>query len=379
MAKITKHEEKTVIKAKTQAGKQKAEPGDWWNAGSKKELAEKLLATTEFLKQQNSQRYRAASLYAALYGKIPVSGMGGANLVRMSTKAPLPSDRPTMSVITSITDTIVSRLTQNKPRPLFLTDNGDYKARTLAKEMNSFIAGEFYQTKAYEIGELILRDACVFGPGVVKVLETQDKRVGLERRLHTQLLVDANEAFIGKPRQKYELQLVDRAVAMAMFPDFRAMIERAEQAYPDQSGSNETVSDQILMVEAWRLPSGPDAGDGMHVIGCSAGIALEQEWKKQKFPFVQLDYSPPLVGQWGQGVSERQLGNQNAINGILMTTHKSIRLVGVPRVFVEKGSKVVKAHLNNEVGAIVEYSGTKPEYVRLRRVCRQSFTASSRR
>ena len=45
-----------------------------------------------------------------------------------------------------------------------------------------------------------------------------------------------------------------------------------------------------------------------------------------------------------------------------MTTHTSIRLMGVPRVFVETGSKVVKAHLNNEVGTVVEYSGTKPSY-----------------
>jgi hypothetical protein len=31
-------------------------------------------------------------------------------------------------------------------------------------------------------------------------------------------------------------------------------------------------------------------------------------------------------------------------------------------VFVEDGSKVVKAHLNNEVGTIVTYRGTKPQY-----------------
>jgi len=34
----------------------------------------------------------------------------------------------------------------------------------------------------------------------------------------------------------------------------------------------------------------------------------------------------------------------------------------VPRVFVEDGSKVVKAHHNNEVGSIVTYRGTQPSY-----------------
>ena len=36
--------------------------------------------------------------------------------------------------------------------------------------------------------------------------------------------------------------------------------------------------------------------------------------------------------------------------------------MGVPRVFIEQGSKVVKAHQNNEVGVIVTYSGVKPSY-----------------
>lgn len=45
-----------------------------------------------------------------------------------------------------------------------------------------------------------------------------------------------------------------------------------------------------------------------------------------------------------------------------MTISQAINLVGVPRVFVEDGSKVVKAHLNNQIGAIVTYRGTKPQY-----------------
>lgn len=364
MPRITPRKPKETIVVKTGSGsKQLSKPGDWWNADSKQERCNRLLGTAAFLKEQNQYRHSQAALYARLYGNMPMSGMFGASSMRMNSKSQLPPDRPTMSVITSCTDTLVSRISQSRPRPLFLTDNGDYKQRKLSKDLNSFIAGEFYQTEAYDLGELILRDSCVWGTGVLKVLEGQGGKVSLERRLATQLMVDANEAFLGYPRQLYELQLVDRAVLAECFPEYRSMIQKAEQAFPEQSAeADKTVSDQVMVVEAWRLPSGKDSGDGMHVIGCSAGMIAEEEYTKKKFPFAFFNYSPPQVGFWGDGLAFRQKGTQTAINQLLMTIHTAINLVGVPRVFVEDGSMVVKAHLNNSIGSIVTYRGTKPSY-----------------
>ena len=360
MPKITPRVKETTVTVKTKT-KPKERPGDWWNSSSKDEMSNRMLATAVFLKTQNQYRYRQASMYAQLYGNMPIFGGAGTNLTRINTKNIAPSNRPTMSIITSIADTIVSRFALGRPRPFFLTDNGDYKQRTLAKEMNSFISGEFFQTKYYQHRELMIRDACVWGTGVLKVLEDQNKRVALERRLATQLCVDASEAFLSYPRQLYEFQLVDRSVLAEMFPKYGSTVERAENAFPDQSGdSGQSISDQVLVVEAWRLASGPKRGDGMHVISCSGGCLQEKEFDKEKFPFLFQHYSPPQVGFWGQGVAERQLGNQAAINQLLMTIHQSINLVGVPRIFLEDGSKVVKAQINNQVGAIVTYRGAPP-------------------
>lgn len=361
MPKITPRQPDSTVTVKTRT-KDKTKPGDWWNSSSKLELTEKLLSTTAFLKEQNQRRYHQASLYAKLYGNMPLFGWLGSNLSRFNTKNQLPSDRPTMSVITSCTDTVVARVTQDRPRPEFITDDGDYKQRTISKQANRFIGGEFYQTKAYELGALALRDGCVWGTGVTKVLK-RNKKVALERRLHTQLLVDHNEAFLNDPRQLIEIQLIDRAVLANIFPKDKSKIESAEQAYPDTSGESErTVADQVMTAEAWRLPSHKDADDGLHVIACTSGIILEEPWTKDRFPFAFLHYSKPQVGFWGQGLAERLFGIQNGINQLLMQIHASINLVGVPRVFVEDGSKVVKAHLNNSVGSIVTYRGTKPSY-----------------
>ncbi len=54
------------------------------------------------------------------------------------------------------------------------------------------------------------------------------------------------------------------------------------------------------------------------------------------------------------------MGTQLEINSLLFTISRAIKLVGVPRVFVEASSKVNPAHFNSDVGTIIPYNGTKP-------------------
>lgn len=368
MAKITKSSrgkdgrEVVTVKTKSDPGKRNATK--WWKAGSKEQRGLELLSTAGFLKEQLQYRYRQSSVYARLYGNVPLFGVAGSPVARLTgSSTALPLDRPTMNVVQSCVDTLVSRLTQSRPRPIFLTDNGDYKARNLAKQLNNFIMGEFYRSKAYELGKQSLRDGAVLGTGCIKVYEGQDNKVTLERVLFTELLVDPNDSLYGNPRQMYQLKLVDRSVLAEMFPEHKNAIERAEQAFPDSGGdSSKTVSDQVMVVEGWHLPSGPDASDGRHTISCSSACLSDEEYTKQRFPFVFLSYTPRLLGFFGQSLAEQLMGTQIEINKLLMTISRAINLVGVPRVFVEDGSKVVKAHLNNEIGSIITYRGTKPEY-----------------
>lgn len=364
MARITDAPRKSgrdTVVVKTGSGPKKtASAYKWWLANSKKELAEQVLSTVGFLKQNQEWRYRQAAVYARLYGNMPLQNFFGSNMTKMAAGQNLPIDRPTMNVVQSCIDTLISRITQQRPRPVFLTDNGDYRLRNMAKQMNSFIAGEFYQMKAYELGALILRDAAIWGTGCAKVLE-RNKKVALERRVMMDLLVDENDGLYGDPRCLYEVKLIDRSVMAASIPEKRSLIENAQQGFPYQS-ADQTASDQIIVAEAWHLPSGEDAGDGRHSIVCSEGVIFDEEWTKETFPFVFHHYSPRPMGFWGQGLAEQLMGTQVEINKLLMTITQSINLVGVPRVFVEDGSKVVKAHLNNAIGSIVTYRGTKPQY-----------------
>ena len=335
----------------------------WWRAKNKDEVCGQLVGTAAYLKETQAFRFRSAAIYARLYGNMSLFSFAGSNMAKMDQATGLPADRPTFNVIQSATDTLVSRICQSRPAPVFLTDNSDYRQRRLAKQLNGFILGEFYQTKTYEKASLIMRDALVEGTGCLHIYETPDNKVGVERVLLTELLTDSNEGIYGDPRQLYRTKLVDRAVLMESAPGYKKVIEEAGKATVDNSAeSSKTVSDLVLVVEGWHLPSGPGAKDGRHTIATDSGIIFDEPYTKDKLPFVFLHYSPRLLGFWAQGLAEQLMGTQMEINSLLYTISRAIKLVGVPRVFVEAGSKVTKSHFNNDVGAIVEYKGIKPIY-----------------
>jgi len=333
----------------------------WWTMKDPDKRAAGMLTTAAYLKEGQAYRYRQAAIFARLYGNQSLYSFAGTNIAKIDQDHGLPQDRPTFNLVQSVTDTLVSRLSQSRPQPVFLTDNGDYKQRNLAKKLNNFILGEFYQTKAYEKGAIALRDALVEGTGVIHVFETPDHKVGLERVFLTELLIDPTEAMYGEPRQLYRLKLIDRDVLEANFPKFKEKISMAAEGTPDNSSdSSKKVSDLVMVVEGWHLPSGKGATDGRHTLACSSGYLIDEEYTKDHFPFAFLHYSPRLLGFWAQGVAEQLMGTQLELNQILFTISRSIKLMGVPRIFIEDGSKVVSAHMNNEIGSIVKYRGTKP-------------------
>lgn len=341
---------------------------EWWKTEDERQLATDLCGTAAYLKQSQTYRIRQLAVNVRLYSGLSVYSYAGSNTSKMDRTKTLPDDRPSFNLIQACTDTLVSRLSQNEPAPKFLTDGADYQKRHLAQELNRFILGEFYQTDAYELGVKSLRDAIVMGSGILKVYRGDNDKVSLDRVMATDLYLDDNDALNGNPQSMIQLKLVDRDKLIANNPGHKETIEQTPQSYPDNApDSGRTTVDQVMVVEGWKLASGDDPEapgyiPGRHTIATQGGIILDEDYHKTKFPFVVLKYSDPFLGYWGQGLGTQLFGTQLSLNRIMYTITRAITLVGVPRVFIEQGSKIVKAHNNNEIGVIVTYSGVKPSY-----------------
>jgi hypothetical protein len=361
--KVSPSKPKSTVTFKTKDVSGETVLSPWWEEKNSDRAAALMLTEAAYLKESQAYRYRQTAIYARLYGNQSLYSFAGNNITKMDQTYGLPQERPTFNLVQSVVDTLVSRLSQSRPQPVFLTDNGDYKQRNLAKKLNNFIIGEFYHTKAYDKATIALRDALVTGTGVIHTFETPDHKVGLERVLLTELLIDPNEAMYGEPRKLARIKLVDRDVLIANFPKFKDKILIAAKAYPDNSAdASKSVSDLVMVVEGWHLKSGKTMKDGRHMLAISSGYLIDEEWSKERFPFSFLHYSPRLLGFWAQGVAEQLMGTQVELNSILFTISRAIKLVGVPRVFQEESSKVVASHHNNEVGVIVKFRGVKPSY-----------------
>ncbi len=350
-----------------QAGR--GELREWWNAENDKQLTAELTGTAAYLKQHQTYRVRQLAANVRLYSGLSVYSYAGSNVSQMDRTRTLPDDRPTFNLIQACTDTLVSRIGQDRPEPKFLTDGADYKQRHLAQRLNQFILGEFYQTKAYDKAVKMLRDGIVMGTGALKVYEGDDKKVCVDRVMVTDLYIDSNDAINGDPQSLIQIALMNRDKLLANSPKKAGkVIEAAPQSFPDNSpDTGNTTADQIMVVEGWKLPSGPDpkaAGyvAGRHTIATINGTILDEPWHKPKFPFVFFNYSDPYLGFFGQGLATQLFGTQLTLNRILYTIAQAITLVGVPRIFQEANSKVVSSHHNNQIGVIVKFSGTKPSY-----------------
>lgn len=333
----------------------------WWTLEGD-ELANSVQKVTKTLIGYDSARLTQCQISSKLYNNISLMGLNGLSFTRPSNNMSGQKDRVTFNVVQSGIDTIVAKMSKNKPKPMFLTSGGDYKIQRKAKKLDKFVEGVFYENKAHSLGMDVLLHAAVLGDGFLQVFH-QDGRIKYEPALAHELFIDQLEAIASKPRQLHRIKPVDRDVLKDRFPKFAQKIDDSKSVYDDYFGVYQTVADQVLVTESWRLPSGKDTKDGMHCITIAGCTLFSEPYTQKRFPFARLQWSKRLNGFWGQSGAEQIQNLQLEINKILWIIQRSFHLAGSFKVFNKIGNKVVKEHLNNDIGAIIEYTDTAPQYV----------------
>lgn len=332
----------------------------WW-AGDEQGMANAITGVITFLAARQKDRERRNLSNARLYGNLTALGMNGLTFSsRMSLVNSPVTDRLSYNVVQSAIDTLTSKIAKNRPRPLFLTSGGNYKKQRRAKALNKFVDGVFYENDAHAKGPMTFRDGCVFDGGITHVF-AHFSRVRFERVMPGELLIDEVEAFYGEPRSIHRVKNVDRSVLLELFPEKTSSIKMA--ALFDGKGGFDTLSDQVTVRDSIHLPSGPSAKDGFRVLSINNDVLSRDPWKHSFFPYARFSWNPRLYGYWGQSAVEQIQPIQLEINKLLWIAQRSFHLAGSFKVLIANGSKVVKEHFNNDIGALINYTGTKPEYV----------------
>jgi hypothetical protein len=333
----------------------------WWLL-SQSDLPNAITRIVQTLGQADSKRQTQYQISTRLYGNTNLMGVNGLSFSKISSTQNSNKDRLSYNIVQSGIDTVTAKMAKNKPKPMFLTSGGNWKMQSRAKKLNKFVDGVFYENKSHFMGIDAFRDGAVLGDGLIHVFDYHN-RVKWERVMPSELYVDPIEAFDGNARQLHRIKNVDRQVLIDMFPDKKRRILEANSASSDMLTQYQNVSDVVTVCESWHLPSGPDAKDGLHVITLENELLFVEDWTKNYFPFARFSWGKRLYGYWGQGGAEQIQNIQLEINKLLWVKQRSLHLAGSFKIFLENGSKVVKEHLNNDIGAIVTYTGTRPEYV----------------
>lgn len=281
-------------------------------------------------------------------------------------------DPLSINVVETICETLHSRLTASQVRPQFVTSGGSYKQRRQAQQANAFMDGVFYGAKVQvDVAPDVCDDAIGFGTGI-GFAWIDGGAVHVERVRPWELLVDEIDGHDRKPRCMYRVRYCDRDVAKTRWPDAAGMIDQAPTPTGDWAVYDQTLSDVILVIEAWRLPSGPGMEDGVREVALQSGTISREEWKHDRFPFAVMRYRRGKLGWYGRGIPDQIEGLQVDINETLLNI-KECHRQSTFRIFVERGAKVNKGHIGNVAGTVLEYDGTPPTFANFQTVNQELY------
>lgn len=342
----------------------------WWKS-DEESMAQEIASTVKFIQQHQQGRLEQLVASTRLYGtSAAVSLIGTAfSRAQSNSMASTGSQRISFNLCQSIVDTLQAKIAKNKVTPTFVTNGGVWGMQKKSRDLSKFIEGCFYQNDSHRKGAYVFRDAAIWGTGILHVYRDKNS-IATEKVYPHELFVDTIEALSTNPQQLHRIKIVDRDILLAMFQgddeqEQRDAIEAAMPASYNDIGGVATAADLVKVTESWHLASDPDAeeSDGLHVICIDDTVLFKEEWKKDYFPFVFMNYSKNPFGFWGKGACERLQNIQYEVNTLMILDQKSRRMMSSFKILLENGSKVVSQHLNNEVGAIIHYTGTMPQYV----------------
>lgn len=344
---------------------------------------EKLHAVVSHI-ERTQDRKRDLLLFGAMYGGgIPPAG-GGMAVDQYIRTTPGNRGNLSLNVTRNVVDAVTSRVfSKAEPKLTYVTEGGSFEKQDNAKKLELGVEGAFYNADAYDKFVDCGRDGCVFGTGFVKVFPDKDiRKVRVMRRMPWEVVFDNGESlyepgnddelrclytacYWDKFRLAHYAKIGQMASSLDIEDKCQHILRLGGERDEDAEFGYQQVALRVRVEEAWHLPSGVGAPDGRHVIAVHGKTLCDESWDGgcpgRPWTFAWYRWSKPIVGFYGQGIVEIGQGIQAEINKLVREIQNGHHLIKGSWL-VEQNSKVVTAHINNDLSRIMKYQGTKPEY-----------------
>ena len=291
---------------------------EWWNDSKRASAVQAVVARA---READSPREQAIADDLSLYVGRRIDDLNA--YAYGSQRFRNDAHDPRLPLAKSLVETVHAKLSRDIPRTVPLTENSTWTMQRQAEALEAFIEGVKARNDWRTTYPQLVLDMMVMKDALVKVSSTVHRkgdkewgRIHVDRVLPWELRVDPIEATYGKPRSLFYEAPIDRRVAKERWPKHAAAIDKAKRC--DKGTTYHSHADQVRIIEAYHLPSGPGAGDGWRVVVCE-GVDEEleaEEWTRDHFPFAKMTWSPALLGYWGHSLVEMIAGLHITLNEV---------------------------------------------------------------
>lgn len=346
-------------------GKAVAAEGAWFDAKTEEDRGQMMVDAAQQIETSPAemQRQDFNLLYGSLFEGTELTNLnqyGGSASRSPGGRGTGVAAESTWNQVRSVIMTVSSQVSRSKPRARCVTTAGNWRQAQRAKKLTQLGDGLFTLNRVYEKTQTGFMQAGAWDVVGLETIKGQD-RPELAVVRGYEILIDANDGIDACPQTLYRRKFISRKTVFKKFgktKEQKAAIMSVAKEDPTMQGGR---ADLIRVYEAWRLPTSKGSGDGRHVIAVKGegGTLVDEPWIRDYHAIRLFCWDQALTGPYGRSAAEVLLPNQIAINVLLDRVARAQHLACVPRVGIQRGSKILKSEITNQIGSVIQF-GTMP-------------------
>lgn len=328
----------------------------WWTTKDEdawQDALEVARSVEDQLRARNAVRLRNARLYS----NRDFFGFGTGEFMRAHATSRENGMR--LNVVKAVVDTASANVAKNKPRPLFLTTDGDYRLQERADGLTKYCDGLYDAAGVYRAFQRAFKDAAVLDTGCVRAF-VENGELKAERVLIADILIDEDDGRDMAPQSLQHVRHIQRSKLYAMFPGKAAIIKKAPRDETLSSRASR-AADLVRVYDAFHLRSSDTAKDGKRLVYVDGGTLYATDHDKDYFPYIFYRWGEALLGFYGDSLVSEIVGLQVEINQLLRQIQAAIR-GAVPRAFIDSASSIPPGNLTDEIWSVVRFTGRPPTF-----------------
>lgn len=336
----------------------------WYDESADEPRGRLLWEHVRGLEEAQAEVHRGNLLNARLFQNRELTAFDwGHNQIRNVALSPV--SRQAENLPLSIGETVVSLIGKARPKATPQTSDADWDLRNAAHELDQALYGEFQRLDIWGLAQEVLRDAFVFGFGVLHGV-VADGDVVLERVFPDEVIVDQAECLHDRrPLTVARRRVLPVETALAIWGDSEANRDAILGAMQkrDYLSYRSPGPGYVVVVEGWCRATKGRPGRYAVAVGGAEGTLRDEVFEDFHLPFVFFHWQVPITGFYCPSGVEQVLPYQLRLNELNAVIRDAQDIMARPRILAAQGSQVDAGQFDNRIGRIISYLGVKPEAI----------------